>query len=306
MSTALVSGGRAVGIVPSTFDDVQRVAKALVAAGMGSFAWNDDDQQKIAKATAQIMTGLELGIPPMQAMANIAIINGRPQVWGDLVPALLLAAGFDFDMETRGEGDGRHGWAWLRRPNGTEREFTFTVQQAKDAGLWDRRPKVMKKGKGGTSYEAENDSAWYRYADDMLRWKAVARVVKVGAADVMKGVAVREDMDRASDAIDITPKRAATPAADIPFDDIDQTPPDDGLPTKDITAASDDEWPLDQQAAFIGSIENELAAADSLEIIQEIAESNAEQVARFSPRNRVNVARLYSERMEEFSVEAAE
>ena len=36
-----------------------------------------------------IQWGLELGLQPLQAMQNIAVINGRPALWGDAVIALV-------------------------------------------------------------------------------------------------------------------------------------------------------------------------------------------------------------------------
>jgi len=192
-SKSLVVGGTPRGIAPQSFEDIQRVAKALVAAGLGSSAWNDTDETKLAKATAQIMTGLELGLPPMQALSNIAIINGRPLIFGSMVPALIHRAGHKYRHWIEGEGNAMKGIAEIVRADGTTYRSEFSVADAKRAKLWDEREKVQKKGKGGQSYTADNDSPWHRYPKDMLCWRACSRVVKIGAPDVLAGVYVREE-----------------------------------------------------------------------------------------------------------------
>ena len=37
--------------------------------------------------------GAEIGLQPLQAMQNIAVINGRPSLWGDAVLALVRSSG---------------------------------------------------------------------------------------------------------------------------------------------------------------------------------------------------------------------
>ena len=39
-----------------------------------------------------IQTGAELGLPPMQSLQSIAVINGRPSLWGDAMLGLVRAS----------------------------------------------------------------------------------------------------------------------------------------------------------------------------------------------------------------------
>lgn len=39
-----------------------------------------------------VQWGMELGLQPMQAMQNIAVINGRPSLWGDAVIGIVKAS----------------------------------------------------------------------------------------------------------------------------------------------------------------------------------------------------------------------
>lgn len=211
-------------IIPSSFEDVQRMAKMAVAAGLAPRTYNDDDTAATAKATAAILHGLECGVPPMQAMQNIAVINGRTVMWGELLVAVLLSHGFKVKMWTEGSGDARTGRARLTRPDGDVTEASFSVAQAKQARLWDTREKIRKKGKNGEFYEAANDSAWHRFPEDMLEWKALGRANRRGGSDATRGLMIRQDMDHESGEMrDVTPRQpprqqqtAAVIATDIP------------------------------------------------------------------------------------------
>lgn len=209
---ALRSGAAPTAIIPSSFEDVQRLAKMAVASGLAPRAWNDDDATAQAKATASIMHGLECGVPPMQALQNIAVINGRTVMWGELLVAVLLSHGFKVKMWTDGDGDNRKGNARLTRPDGEVTEAQFSVRQAKQARLWDEREKVRKKGKNGEFYDAPNDSAWFRFPDDMLEWKALGRANRRGGSDATRGLMLRQDMDEPQEMRDVTPK----PALELP------------------------------------------------------------------------------------------
>ena len=219
----LRSGGVPTAIIPASFEDVQRLAKMAVAAGLAPRAWNDDDATATAKATAAIMHGLECGVPPMQAMQNIAVINGRTVMWGELLVAVLLSHGFKVKMWTDGNGDQRIGRAVVTRPDGEAIEASFSVAQAKQARLWDERERVRKKGKNGDTYEAPNDSAWFRFPDDMLQWKALGRANRRGGSDATRGLMIRQDMDEPNKTIDVTPEKSAPALPELP--DIPDDPP---------------------------------------------------------------------------------
>ncbi len=84
----LVAGAAVRPIIPTDFDQAVRIAKTAVQAGLFQA---DSEEKALAQATMAVLQGLELGIPPMQAVQQIAIIGGRCTVWGDLVPAHDLA-----------------------------------------------------------------------------------------------------------------------------------------------------------------------------------------------------------------------
>jgi len=221
----LRSGSRPMGIVPQSFEEVQRLATMAVASGLWKGDRKDSEQQKHAKATMAIMQGLECGVPPMQAVQSIAVINGKCVMYGDLLTALLWANGFDIEQTLAGTGDQMTATCTITRPNGKQITRSFSVAQAKKARLWDEKPTVKKQWDGKWE-EKPNDSPWFKYPDRMLAWRALGNAQKDGASDVTKGLAIREDVEAELPMRDITPAPAALDLPDIP-DAVANEPADD-------------------------------------------------------------------------------
>lgn len=131
-----------------------------------------------------IQWGVEIGVPPMQALQNIAVINGRPSIWGDLGKAIVQShpelAGYS---ETYDPGlKLAQVTIKRRRSNGAEIEITgdFSWQDAVDAKL-----------SGKNTYQ--------QYARDMLMWRAFWRAARGTFADALRGLSGAEesrDMER--------------------------------------------------------------------------------------------------------------
>ena len=124
--------------------------------------------------------GSEIGLSPMQAMQNIAVINGRPCIWGDA--ALAVVQGFhayEYHKEWH-EGfivDGsRKAICLVKRAGQDEYRKEFSIDDAKKAGLW---------GKVGP---------WSQYPDRMLQMRARAFAIRDKFADALRGINVREEV----------------------------------------------------------------------------------------------------------------
>lgn len=167
----LKTGGAIVGIVPQTIEEVFRVATAVAKSGLAPPTMNSAE-----KLTVAIMHGLEVGLPPMQAIQRIAVVNGRPTIWGDAIPALLQSRGFRLQETMTGEGDARTAICRVIRPDGSTNEAQFSVADAKQAGLW---------GKVGP---------WKSYPDRMLKMRARGYAARDGAADALSGLYVTEEV----------------------------------------------------------------------------------------------------------------
>ncbi len=204
----LTMGGPIAALVPRSIEEVFRLAQAVVTARMTPFGMDTPE-----KVTIAILTGLELGVQPMQAVQGIAIINNRPTVYGDLFLAVVRASPLCIYVKEwiEGEGDGAVAHCETLRKGETEPvRRTFSARDAMKAGLWQTEAKVTKRKADGSSYTKENDSPWYRYPQRMLQMRARAWCLRDTYADVTKGVQMREEVEDYSpeSAKDVTPANA--------------------------------------------------------------------------------------------------
>ena len=189
----LVAGSAVRPIIPSDFDQTIRMAKTAVQAGLFHA---ENEEKALAQATMAVLQGLELGIPPMQAVQQIAIIGGRCAVWGDLVPAMIWRAGHKIREWIEGEGEARVAWCEITRGDNKEViRRKFSVDDAKRAGLWDTRTTIRWRDKTNTWHEEANDNPWYRYDERMLQMRARGFCARDGVPDVLHGIYIREELE---------------------------------------------------------------------------------------------------------------
>lgn len=184
----VAAGGPVAGIIPQDIEQAFRVAEALAKAGDMVPKGYQGEPMKIMAA---IMRGAEVGLAPMQALSSIAVINGRPTIWGDALPALVQRAGHHVDVEIEGDGDSAVAVATLMRGDTGKRVVRrFSMADAKRAGLL---------GKAGP---------WSQYPHRMLMHRARSYAVRDGAADALMGLSLAEEVqDYGPDAArDVTPK----------------------------------------------------------------------------------------------------
>ncbi|MNO23675.1 hypothetical protein D3C76_134800 [compost metagenome] len=132
-----------------------------------------------------IQWGMELGLQPMQAMQNIAVINGRPALWGDAVIALVRSSPLcEYVYETL---DGDIATCRVKRRGEEEQTRTFSMADAKAAGLT---------GKQGP---------WSQYPKRMLQLRARAFALRDVFPDVLRGMPVAEEVMDMPKERDITP-----------------------------------------------------------------------------------------------------
>lgn len=177
------AGSKLSAIVPRDIEETFRMAKAVAASGLAPKGMNTPEQIMVA-----IMHGMEIGLPPMQAIQRIAVINGRPSIWGDAVPALLLSKGFKLREWIEGTADHAVAHCTVTRPDGDEISRTFSVPDARKAGLW---------GKVGP---------WTQHPLRMLQMRARGFAARDGAADALAGLYLAEETQ---DIVDITPRKSS-------------------------------------------------------------------------------------------------
>ena len=182
-------GGVLAALAPQNIEEAFRLAQALARAGDMVPKHFQDKPDMIMAA---IVRGMEIGLAPMQALSNIAVINGRASVWGDALPALMQRAGHSIDCVVTGDGDDMVATATLiRGDTGQVIVRSFSAKDAKMAGLW---------GKQGP---------WQQYKPRMLSMRARTLACRDGAADALMGLQVAEEVQDYPR--DVTPREPASP-----------------------------------------------------------------------------------------------
>lgn len=133
---------------------------------------------KPADIVIAVMQGAELGLPPIQALNSIAVINGRPSVWGDAVPGLCYASGKVEDIEEHFDGSpGQDDYTAVciakRRGVPSPKVGRFSQMDAKTAGLYGK-------------------ATHGKYPGRMMMWRARHFALHDAFPDVLRGIGTRE------------------------------------------------------------------------------------------------------------------
>ena len=163
-------------VIPKSWSDAIHYANAIARSNFCP----KDYRNKPEDILVAIQMGLEVGLKPMQAVQGIAVINSRPAIWGDAALAVVEASGkLEYIKETI-EGDLKTNamatCAIKRRGKKNEVIRTFSVDDAKRAGLW-------------------NKDIYQKYPQRMLQMRARSWTLRDAFADVLKGLNIREEVE---------------------------------------------------------------------------------------------------------------
>lgn len=216
-------------LVPSNLDEAKELATLIAKSDLVP----KDYQDKPGNVLVAIQMGQELGLQPMQALQGIAVINGRPSVWGDAMLALVRGNPLceSLSETITGEGDKMVATCTIKRKGEkTEVIRSFSVADARMAKLWDKT------------------GPWTNYPQRMLQMRARAWACRDAFPDVLKGISMAEeqqdvrDMGEA-DVIERKPVPVPQPLAPMQ-DTVILTPPD-----APIERPADDEPPMNEAMA---------------------------------------------------------
>lgn len=207
-NTALALVPPGFSLVPTSFDDAIKIAEYLAKSELVP----KDYINKPSNIVVAIAWGQEIGLAPLQALQNIAVINGRGVIWGDAALALCMSKPDfeDIHEEITGTGDDRVAVCTVKRKGRTPVTRSFSVQDAIQAGLWQTKPEVERKGQNG-NYTVKNDSPWYKYQPRMLQMRARGFGLRDMFPDAMRGLYLAEELDDGKTEKEINP--AGAPAA---------------------------------------------------------------------------------------------
>lgn len=159
-----------VDLSPQTFDQALTLSNYLAESDLVP----KDYRGKPGNCLIAIQWGSELGLKPLQALQNIAPINGRPALWGDAVIALVRSSPLcEYVQES---DDGHTATCRAKRRGEPEHIATFSVDDARTAGL---------QGKQGP---------WTQYPKRMRQMRARAFALRDLFPDVLRGMPVAEEV----------------------------------------------------------------------------------------------------------------
>ena len=279
---ALMGGGNVMAIVPQTFEETFRIARAVVVAGLAPSALvgkktGDDAASAVAVA---IMSGAELGLKPMVALRSFTVINGKPALYGDGLINVVRMSGKVAYLRTGCDvRDGKMvGYCEAKRSDtGEEKRVEFSQDDAVRAGLWQSeatiRKQVWENGNRVWKDNQPNDSPWFRFPQRMLAWRAAGYCLRELFGDVLGGIRdefeVREIEEEAEPLMrDVTPAKALTPPspprAPAPTAGTD-TIPDNGF-DKDLEVDGE----AFDSAEYFTELETQMAGANDAETVEEV------------------------------------
>jgi hypothetical protein len=194
---AITAGAPVRAIIPQNLAEVMQIAEIIFASRLSPEGFKTPQAVAVA-----IMHGAEIGLTPMLSVQRIAVINGRPTLWGDGVPALVRGSGLCEYIEEYIDGDGDNRVAvckskWRGEPKETVRKFS--VEDAKTAELWGTRN-------------------WKKFPERMLQMRARGFLTRDLYADVLGGMYLKEEIE------DDDKKKDKEPIVDATYQEVKPKP----------------------------------------------------------------------------------
>jgi len=177
-------------LLPRTLKEAIHLAELISKSRLAPKGFDTPDTCLIG-----ILYGMEMGLSPIAALQRMAIIDGRPTIWGDAALALVYASGLCQSIveEVRPEvlgSDEKLNTGYvavctvIRAGQRDPVIRSFSTRDARQAGLW------------------QKPGPWSEYPKRMLAMRARAFALRDAFPDVLAGLYIREELDTASVASD--------------------------------------------------------------------------------------------------------
>lgn len=161
--------------VPANLAQAMEFARLLANSGMVPKGY----EQNPGAVLVAVQMGAELGLSPMQAVQNIANINGRPSLWGDAILAVVMGHRDFVDCEEMDLDEIKEAGkavCVVQRRGRKPTRATFSIDDAKTAKLWDK------------------SGPWTQYPWRMLKMRARAFACRDAFPDALRGIHVAEEV----------------------------------------------------------------------------------------------------------------
>jgi len=159
-----------------------------------------DCKGKAGNVFGKLALGMEIGLSFTQSLTNVAVIEGKPSIYGDAGLALIHASGKLESIEEKFEGTFGHddykAICVMKRKGGSTFTNEFSVRDAKTIGKWNT-PVGQYKTPG----------VWMKFPKRMLKWRARWPSMRDGFGDVLNGMSIVEEL---KDSVDLEETSPAT------------------------------------------------------------------------------------------------
>jgi len=160
---------------PTTFEELERFSEAMARSGVIPRVYKG----KPADIMAAVITGEELGMPPMASLRSIDMIQGNPTLAADLIVALALSHP-NCEYFTLQESTDKVATYTTKREGSEPVTLSFTAEQAATAKL---------RGKDN----------WKQYPDAMLRSRCSAALGRIVYPDILTRIYTPDELGDETD-----------------------------------------------------------------------------------------------------------
>lgn len=163
--------------MPKSFEQAERCADMIARSSLCPPAFKG----KAGDVFIAMQMGSEIGLSPMQAIQNIAVINGRPCVYGDAALAVVRAHKHCESITEWIEGSFSQknavAYCSVKRRGQQEQIRSFSYEQASKAQL------LTKAG------------VWQQYPERMLQMRARGFAIRDSFPDALRGINIAEEIE---------------------------------------------------------------------------------------------------------------
>lgn len=186
-------------LAPGKAVALQNIGNAFALAELTVKAGFAPKGATVESCVVAMIHGAKLGLDPLAAVQGIAVVNGRPTLWGDQLAAAVKGSSVygGERVEYFGQGDdaGVRFTVWRKGDEENPTVETFAVRDAKRAGLWDKV------------------GPWKQYPRQMLFNRARAFAYRHAFPDALMGMRFREEEE------DAAAQTAPAPVRPVPADE---------------------------------------------------------------------------------------
>jgi len=172
------ANGSGFALQPKNMAEAMEVAQMLASSALVP----KDYKNKPGDTLVAMMMGTEIGLNAIQSLQNIAVINGRPSIWGDAMLALVQKSAVYGSIKESVDTSTMTATCIVTRKGSEPHTVTYSQQDAAQAGLWDKQ------------------GPWKQHPKRMLQMRARGFALRDQFSDVLLGLIAAEE------AIDMPPR----------------------------------------------------------------------------------------------------